>query len=120
MGHAFQIKQHDRLPVLAAALEKSGGTTDGDPIDLSASGPLGVPSVVRFLMRASGAANSLVAQTATVTAATLGEVEYHWQSGETATSGYYEGEFEILWSASRLQTVPNQGYIPITVVDDVA
>lgn len=122
MGHAFQIKQFDRLPVLGAYLETSapGQSQDGDPINLHASGPLGAPSQVRFLMRASGAPSPLLTAAATIVAATAGEVEYHWQAGETATAGYFQGEFEITWTASRLQTVPNHGYIPITVADDIA
>lgn len=111
MGHAFQIKQHDRLPVVGVYLEQE----TGDPVP-----SLAAASRINFHMRATGAASYLVSGQATLISASLGEVEYHWQAGETATAGLFQYEFEVLWAGSKLQTVPNQGYEPLRVVDDIA
>ncbi len=59
-----------------------------------------------------------VKDTCTVTDAVDGRVTYLWQAGDTDTSGTYNIEFEIEWG-TEIQTVPNDSYITIKIVDDL-
>lgn len=109
-AHAFHIKQHDLRPPLTRILRDE----DGDPINLTGA------EAVRFLMAASGSPQALIATTCSVLSATGGEVEYGWGQGQTATVGYYQGEFEIRWAASTPQTVPNVGFVDIVIGRGIA
>lgn len=106
----FDIKQNDRRPYLEIAFEDSTGTA----VDLT--GVLGV----YFSMRAIGGSVKVNRQSCTVTSAADGEAEYRWASGDTDTSGVYEGEFEIEWTSGVYETHPTDGYIKVTVHDDIA
>ena len=55
----------------------------------------------------------------TITDAANGRVTYAWQAGDTDTPGAYDVEFEILWSDSTIETVPNNGYESVIVTDDL-
>lgn len=114
MGHAnrpFLIKQFDLLPVVSAQLVEEA---DGDPIDL------GSASQVAFHWRATGANQGLGTGIATTTNASQGQVEYHWTASQTATEGYFQAEFVATYASGKCQTVPNRGYIPVVVGDDIA
>ena len=111
MGHMFEIKEGDLLPELTGnAVSK----VTGDPLDLAGAG-------VRFLMRASGAASPLISATAAapIVNASQGELAYVWQAGDTATRGFYEGEFELIFPSTKPQTVPGRGYIGIVIDEDI-
>lgn len=47
-----------------------------------------------------------------------GKVEYKWQSGDTETIGVYHGEFVAQFSDGEM-TIPNDGFISITIEDDL-
>jgi hypothetical protein len=106
------MKRGDLLPILTGqALNKR----TGEPINL-ASAPF-----PRFLMRAKDGTPAIISATvgATVTNATQGALAYVWQSGNTATVGQFEGEFEVTFPGTTPQTVPGRGYIPITIELDI-
>lgn len=113
MAHAFEIKRGDRLPVLSG-LARIRAT--GDPIDAPAS------SVLRFMMRPSGAAAPSVDATAaaTIVNASRGQWAFVWASGHTASTGYFQGEFELTHIAGQKRTVPGKGYISIYIDPDIA
>ena len=52
---------------------------------------------------------------------TTGKVEYLWETGDTATAGNYELEFEIEWKTSPLevQSVPNAGTKSVVIRQDL-
>lgn len=106
---AFYIKQNDTSPYLLATLKDGNGNL----IDLTAA-------TVNFHMRATGSSTATVDASAIVVDEDAGTVKYEWVTGDTATSGIYEAEFEVTYSGGVIETFPNDGYIRIVVTDDVA
>ena len=107
---AFYIKQGDTTPALKATL-KDG---DGNVINLT-------DASVRFHMRAIDATSSTVdAEGSVVSPATGGVVQYAWASGDTATAGMYSAEFEITYGDGSIETFPNNDYIRVEIIDDIA
>lgn len=107
---AFEIKQNDLLPLLEGTVRREDGN---GPYDLA------TVASVDFFMRASGAAVPLISGVGTVTNASLGQLAFCWNSGETATIGYYEAEFQFNYAGGKTQTVPRRGYLPVRIVDDI-
>lgn len=105
----FYIKQNDTRPNIAATL------IDGDGSVASLDG-----STVVFKMRKVGETSTTVNSSAVVTNASGGVVTYTWSASDTATVGSYQGEFEVTYSGGGVQTFPNNDYIPIEIIDDIA
>lgn len=102
----FYIKQGSRLPILQVAL------LDGekDAVDLTTA------STVKFSMVANDSTTPKVSlQTATVTDATNGEVEYAWGASDTDTEGDYYGEFLVTWGDGKQERFPSQMDIPFII-----
>lgn len=106
---AFFIKQNDTGPVITASLKDA----DYAAIDLTGA-------TVRFLMRAVGSTSAKVDQSATVTDEAGGLVKYEWQSGDTDTVGQFQAEFEVTYATNRVETFPNNSYVLVQVIDDIA
>ena len=49
-----------------------------------------------------------------------GKVRYNWSASDTASLGTYEGESEVTFADSPIETFPNNGFFSITVTDDLA
>lgn len=106
----FVIKQNDRRKYLqATALDG-----DGNIIDLTGM------TVVFNMWSKSDHVVKVSRGAATVTSAENGELEYHWADGDTDTVGDFEGEFETLDGSNLPLTLPDDGYIQIKIVDDIA
>lgn len=52
---------------------------------------------------------------ATVVTALTGAVSYTWQAGDTDIAGVFYGEFVIVRTGPRNQTIPASGYLTIEV-----
>lgn len=50
----------------------------------------------------------------------LGRVKYVWVDEDTDTVGVYKAEFEIDFGGGVIQTYPNDGYLYVQVVRDLA
>jgi hypothetical protein len=111
-AQAFQIKQWDTLPLLEGVVKANDGS---GPIDLASAADL------RFMMRPSGLPSPVISDTsrATIINASEGRIAYAFASGHTATADYFEGEFQVIHPGSQIQTIPQRGYIPIRVLDDI-
>ncbi len=107
MADDFVIKQHDQLPELVATL------TDAVDAVVDVSG-----SSVRFVLSVKGGENVLD-EPADIVDGPTGVVKYVWQSGDTATVGRYNGEFEVEFGDGRVETFPNNKYIVIRVFADL-
>ena len=105
----FYIKQNDTAPILAATLKDA----DENGVDLDGSS-------VRFHMREVGSTTAKVDAAATLVNSSTGEVKYTWSSGDTDTIGSYQAEFEVTFADSSIETFPNNGYIRIEIIDDIA
>lgn len=119
MGHGFKIKQGDMLPVIAGVCLNADG--NGKALTAAASAPV-VAQSIEFHMRASGAASAFIVAQATSreAASGAGAVEYVWSGVQTATVGYYEGEFKVTFAGSAPLTFPNSRNIPIRVYPRVS
>lgn len=105
----FWIKQNDRLPVLERQLLNS----DGSAVDLSSS------TGVTFRMTRFGETTPKVEAAAIISDPDEGMVQYHWQAGDTDTPGTYESEFEVAFTGFSSLTVPNDGHMPVYVVEEL-
>lgn len=117
---AFYIKQNDTSPAYVVDLQDDVDTTPA-AINLTDA------TSVTFKMRSAAAAASsapVVDEAMTITTAASGRCTYEWQTGDTATAGTYNAEFEILWDDGTIETVPNGAdpaaqYLTIVIVDDL-
>lgn len=110
-AYIFYIKQNDRRPNLVAHLKNA----DGTPLDLTTA------TSVKFIMSKQGAATPKINKVSTtVSSATGGIIEYHWVDGDTDTIATYRGEFEVTWATGITQTLPEDDYIKIVVMNDLA
>lgn len=112
---AILVKTGDTAPVVNATLTDSSGAA----VDLSGA-------TVKFIMATSSTPRSVVVDAA----ATLvqvgdgsdnsrGKVRYDWLAADTATAGSYVAEFEVTFSDLKVQTFPTQGFVDVTIVDDL-
>ena len=90
----FTIGEGDRLPEINATLK-----VDGVAIDLTSA-------TVKFIM-ADTDGTLKVDAAATVVSAAAGTVKYAWIAADTDTPGEYTAEWEITFSDTRKETVPN-------------
>ena len=110
---ALTYKQHDTAPSPVWDL-KDESTGSAVAIDLTTA------TSVTFNMRTAGTTGApKVSQTLTIVTAASGRVQHDWGSTDLDTVGSFEYEFEILWADGTKETVPNDGYGTITVVDDL-
>ena len=112
---AFSIKQNDTRPIFLAALKDNFGLGSEAPIDLSDPGVS-----VKFIMRKKGTqAEPKVVAAATIVNGEEGIVSYQWLAANTNEVGEFDAEFEITYADGGIETVPNIGYLSVTVVDDL-
>lgn len=101
----FTVKQNDTSPDIQCTL---------DGID-SLSG-----CTVTFHARRDGTDTAQVDAAATVVDEDTPTVKYVWQSGDTATVGWYRIEWEVTLPSGAIVTFPNNGYDWLQIVDDLA
>lgn len=101
----FSIKQHDTWPPLQATLTDQDG-----PINLTNA------TAVRLIMKGS---TVTVTGGCTVVDPVNGVVSYAWAVGDLAVADNYQVEFEITWNTGTIETVPNDGYMNVSVVADL-
>lgn len=106
----FSIKRGDTEPALAATLEDD----EGNPVDLTNV------NGVDFHMKDPRESGTKVDAAATVTDGANGVVEYRWASGDTDTPGEYDAEFEVTYSGGGVETFPNDGFLTVKVLEDIA
>lgn len=113
---AFSLKQGDTRPIYIAALKENFGLPSEAPIDLSADG-----TTVKFIMRKQGSPTAKVNSFAFIEDAANGIVSYSWDgvAGDTNEVGTFDVEFEITHPDGGVETVPNVGYLTVTIVDDL-
>ena len=106
---SFFIKQNDTVPGIRATLKNGSGNA----IDL-------INATVRFHMRSLSGTTAKVDASATVVNANNGLVQYNWVATDTNTIGSYQGEFEVTYPDATVETFPNDGFLHIEVLDDLA
>ena len=105
----YYIKQNDTASFLTRDLKDAFGA----PVNVTAA-------AVVFSMRVKPAGTVKVdEQECTIVTAGIGRVRYEWTATNTNTADEYEGEFQVTYANGKIQTFPNDGYIPIVVTDDI-
>jgi hypothetical protein len=105
----FYIKQNDTASFLTRDLKDAFGA----PVNVTAA-------AVVFSMRVKPAGSVKVdEQECTIVTAGIGRVRYEWTATNTNTADEYEGEFQVTYANGKIQTFPNDGYIPIVITDDI-
>lgn len=107
-------KQHDLEPPLYVDIADGAGTAD-------------LTTVVswRLIARLRDASEPLFIDLAPIVAVDTNDhskavVKHAWQTGETAAAGVLLIEIEATWPGGRKQTFPNNGYIAIRILPDLA
>lgn len=105
---AFYIKQNDTSPGIETILQAEDGTV----IDLTGC------QVVFHMKHAQRTVS--VSGACTVVDENGGRVRYDWQAGNTATAGWYRGEFQVTYTDGKIETFPNDGSVWISVEAEIA
>jgi hypothetical protein len=109
----FTIKRNDTLPRLRATL-----TINGAPVNFSSGEFAG--ATVRFHMVDAFTNAVIVNAPASIVDAANGVVEYTWTAADTAVAGQYNAEFQVTQTSGKIMTFPNDGYIQIQIIPDLA
>jgi transcriptional/translational regulatory protein YebC/TACO1 len=99
------LKQNDTRGAIKATLSNESG-----PVDLTGA-------TVRFLMSKVGKLK--VNKQAIIQDAINGSVLVVFERVDTDESGLYQGEFEVTYSDSSVETFPNDGYVLIEIKPDL-
>ena len=102
----FYIKQNDTSPSMLATLQDANGVA----VDLASA-------TVNFYM--GNINGNVVTSTATIVNAEAGQVRYDWVALDTANSGMYQAEFEVIYVGGTKETFPNNDYISVVIKPDL-
>lgn len=104
MRETFTIKRNDTSPTILYQL----------PSDVNLAG-----ASVLFKMRNYEGTEVVSASANVVSASSPAQLSYNWQTGDTATAGPFEAEFEVTFADTSIQTFPNYGFIHVAIGPDV-
>jgi hypothetical protein len=102
------IKQHDTWPPLPFALADANG-----PINLATA------TNVKFLAKMTQPVAATIHGDCVLVDPASGIGRYEWAAGDTAQPGSYRVEFEIDWGAGKIETIPNDNYDTLVVLEDL-
>ena len=105
----YTIKQNDTYPPLEAVLSDATG-----PIDLTTS-----TTITMILKATTGAVVPYLTKLCSIVNAPGGRVRASWAPTDLDMAGTYNGEFEIIWDDSSVETVPNSGYFSLEIEPDL-
>lgn len=102
----FHIKRGDRAPSLLYTL----------PSDVDTTGATAV-----FSMKLHVAGTVAISRgAATIVAGSPAVLSYAWALNTTDVAGDYDAEFEIVYPGGISETFPRIGYIPVSIIPDIA
>ena len=105
----FYIKQNDTSPSMLATLQDANDTA----VDLTSAS-------VRFHLRPISSSAVKIDAPVTIVTADEGIVRYDWDAADTDTIGSYQAEFEVTYADGSIETFPNDGYIRVEIISDIA
>jgi hypothetical protein len=100
------IKQNDTSPSLTATLRGIGDLTGATVVFHMRPKNEKTPKVINGAVDITDVAEKIV--------------RYDWVTGDTDTAGNFEAEFQVTYAGGRIETVPNNSYIDIKIIDDIA
>jgi len=104
----FTIKQNDTSPAIRALLNDANGNS----INL-------IGAAVRFHMKDEWG-DVIINNNAVLEDDENGIVRYDWLEGDLNVTGICYGEFEVTYEDESIETFPNDGYIKIKVIGEIA
>ena len=104
MTQVFNIKRGDTSPAIEFALE---------PSDISLNG-----AAVQFQMKRRNGP-TVIDEHAVVVSTSPPVVSYAWDAQDTATAGFYQAEFRVVYFDGTIETFPNAGFIDVLINADV-
>jgi hypothetical protein len=108
------MKQNDTWPPLGDAVTPVVLKDDTDtPINLTGA------TVKLFIRKADGTGSPL-SRTVTIVTAANGTVRYEWDPADTADVGDFVMEYQITFGDGKIATVPTEGYLTLSIIDDIA
>ena len=107
----FEIVQNDTSPAFECILRDGFGS----PVDLTGA-------TVRFHMRLhpAGAVKVNGGVMGAVGSAVLGRQKYSWAASDTDTAGTFQAEVEVQFPDAQVRTFPSNGYVTVSIKDDIA
>ncbi len=108
IAYDFTIKKGDLLPAITATLSDANGV-----VDLTGS-------TVKFIMTSVRSSTPQVNAAAVIVSPTAGSVRYDWAGTDTNTPGDYKAEWEVTLPSTKKLTFPNDGYLWVQVIGDLA
>jgi len=105
----FTIKQDNTSPFIAATLKDA----NSNAVDLTGA-------TVAFNMADVNDTTIVDGSAATIVDEDAGRVQYEWQTGDTANAGSFRAEFKVTYLGGKIETFPNNDYIIINIVSDLA
>lgn len=78
-------------------------------------------ATVKFSMQSWPAANLIINKVAaTVVNPLTGDVRYDWAALDVSTPGLYRSEIEVTYPTGKIETFPNNDYITVNILADLA
>jgi len=108
----FYIKEGDRLPAMTGTVRDVNGATQ----DLTNA----TSTTLKMRKKGTTALLSLAGVASILTPSTDGRVSFAWGSGDTATAGEYEAEFETFFSDGTNLSTPTIGFIGVIITPDIS
>ena len=108
MAADFSIKQSETLPYLNDSLTYS----DGSVVNLTGA-------TVKFIMRSLTATLPTVNAACTVVSAIGGTVRYAFSATDTATTGRFQGIWQVTFSGGQVMSWPTVGSLDISVEENI-
>lgn len=112
MSNEIVMKKGDNLPIRELQLQQTSSSREREPIDLS-------DAFVEFYVYDIREKDLIInGGECSVTTAGEGLIEYEWQDNDTKTTGVHKGEFVVIYADGEI-TVPNDGFIPVRITQDL-
>ena len=110
MSLSFNLKRGDTSPAITGTLTYS----DGSAVNLTGAS-------VRFVMRSQAGSSPKVSAAATIVSPTAGTVSYSWNTAgqDTNVAGEYDCEWIVTFSGGAVQTFPTNGYVTLSIEEDL-
>lgn len=106
---AIRLKRNDTSP----ALRLTARDDQGAVVDLTGAS-------AKFLMRGAFPPRASKVDAAAVVETPAGGVlRYDWVAGDLDTAGNFDAEFEVTLSGGGLETFPKDGWLRVTVDEDL-
>ena len=110
----FKIKRNDTLPALKINIITKSRLGGKEGYDMNE-----VTGATFSMVKEDCGEMKIHSQPAQIICSSGGTLQYNWQHGDTNTSGFYGGEFELNYSDGNRMSVPVIGGIKIEILDDL-